>query len=279
MARLKLILAFFSLMILTAGVAGGAYYWQKYVIPQKEVEVQIVNTAVEEKPDLGKKHYTRAIAFIKEGELLNARNELQYMLDIYPESPTINEAKRVLGELNMDLIFSKIPLEGKSAYQVKSGDGWSAIAKRNKTTIDYIMRANSKINTLIYKSEDLIVYNLNCAAEINLKQSALTIREGEKFIKEYKILDQYLPNHFPSTTATTVSEKVAYFDGRAVDFISDDYLNSKKLIKTGKMGLFIREEEVIEEGATKPYGIMVTKTDMEELFTILRGGSEVRVVP
>jgi len=279
MARLKLIFAFFSLMILTAGVAGGAYYWQKYVIPQKEVEVQIANTAVEEKPDLGRKHYLRAIAFIKEGELISARNELQYMLDIYPESPTIGEAKRVLGELNLDLIFSKVPLDGKSEYQVKSGDGWSALAIRNKTTIDYIMRANSKINTLIYKSENLTVYNLNCVAEINLKKAALTIKEGEKFIKEYKILDQNLPNHFPESTSTTVNEKVAYFEGRTVDFMSDDYLNSKKLIKTGKMGLFILGEEELEESSTKPYGVVVAKTDMEELFTILRGGSEVRVVP
>ncbi len=278
MARFKLVFAFFSLMILTAGVAGGAYYWQKFVIPQKEVEVQIVATAAEGKPDLGGKHYLRAIAFIKEGELISARNELQYMLDIYPESPTIDEAKRVLGELNLDLIFSKIPLEGKSEYRVKSGDGWSAIAKRNRTTIDYIMRANSKTNTLIYKSEDLTVYHLNCTAEINLKKSALTIREGEKFIKEYKILDQHLPSHFPSSTSTTVSEKVAYFAGRTVDFMSDNYLNSKKLIKTGKTGLFILEDE-LEEGSTKPYGVVVAKTDMEELFTILRGGSEVKVVP
>ena len=39
------------------------------------------------------------------------------------------------------------------------------------------------------------------------------------------------------------------------------------------------DEEEVEEGATKPYGIMVAKADMEELFTILRGGSPVKVLP
>ena len=282
MARLKLVLAFFSLMILTAGVAGAAYYWQKFVQPHKEVEIQISGQSEKEKPDLGRKHYDRAIDYIKEGELLSARNELQYMLDIYPESPTIGEAKRVLGEVNLDLMFSKIPMEGKSEYHVKGGDAWSVIARRNETTIDYIMRANAKTTTYIYKNEDLVVYHLNFEVEIDLQAGTLTVKEGEKFIKEYKILDHNLPSHFPSSTSATISEKVAWHDGRSVNFTSPNYLNSTKWIRTSKMGLFIRQfmdDEEVEEGATKPYGVMVAKADLEELFTILRGGSTVRVLP
>lgn len=283
MARFKLVLAFFALMILTAGVAWAAYYWQKYVQPEKQVVVQITGKSPEEKPDLGKKHYDRAIAFIEEGELISARNELQYMLEIYPESPTITEAKRVLGEVNLDLMFSKVPMERKSEYHVKSGDAWIVIARRNKTTYDYIMRANAKTNTLIYKDEDLTVYDLSdCSTEIDLEDKTLTVKESDKFIKEYKIVDYNLPSHFPSSTSTTISEKVAWHDGRSVNFMNTQYLRSKKWIRTGKMGLFIRQEldeDELEEGASKPYGVMVAKTDMEELFTILRGGSAVKVLP
>ncbi|MDF1812971.1 MAG: LysM peptidoglycan-binding domain-containing protein [Verrucomicrobiales bacterium] len=283
MARLKLVLAFFALMILTAGVAGAAYYWQKYVQPQKEVVETIANKDPETKPDLGRKHYDRALAFIDEGELISARNELQYMLEIYPESPTITEAKRVLGELNLDLIFSKIPMEKKSEYHVKSGDAWSVVARRNKTTFDYIMRANGKTTTLIYKGEDLLVYDFSdCEAEIDLDAKTLTVKEGGKFIKEYKILDHNLPSHFPSKTSTSISEKVAWFKDGSVNFMSSNYLHSRKWIRTGKMGLFIRQqldEDEVEEGDTKPYGVMVAKTDMEELFSILRGGSKVSVLP
>lgn len=283
MARLKLVLAFFALMILTAGVAGAAYYWQKYVQPRKEVVETIANKNPEEKPDLGKKHYDRAIAFIDDGELLSARNELQYMLEIYPESPTIVEAKRVLGELNLDLMLSKIPMERKAEYNVKSGDAWSVVARRAKTTYDYIMRANAKTNTLIYKAEVLTVYDLSeCETEIDLEAKTLTVKEGENFIKEYKILDKNLPSRFPSGASTTISEKVAWHGGRSVNFMSNNYLRSKKWIRTGKMGLFIRqfvEKDELEEDATKPYGVMVAKTDMEELFTILRNGSKVKVLP
>lgn len=281
MARLKLLLAFFALMILATGVAAAAYYWKKFVLPEKEVEVVISGKSEEEKPDLGRKHYIRALKFIEEGELLSARNELQYMLDIYPESPTIGEGKRVLGEVNLDLIVSKIPMERKSEYKVKRGDAWSTIARRSRTTYDYMMRANAKTTTYIYPNEDLTVYDLDCSADIDLQNSTLTVREGERFIKEYRILDQNLPSQFPSSTKTTISEKVAWFNGRSVRFTDPNYLQSRKWIRTGRNGLFIQqqiEEEEVEDQSKKPYGVMVSEADMQELFTILRGGATVRVV-
>lgn len=285
MARFKLVLAFFALMVMTAGVAGAAYYWQKYVRPQKVVEVKISGKTTEPKPDLGRKHYVKAVDFINEGELISARNQLQYMLDIYPESPTIPEAKRVLGEVNLDLIVSKIPLEGKTTYKVKSGDALSRIARNSKTTIDYIMRANAKTTTMIYAKEDLTVFDLTCGMVIDMDNMTLTVTDGENqelFIKEYKILDINLPSQFPRTEIkTTISSKVANHNGRVITFMDSNYLNSLKWIRTGRNGLFIRQfvpEDQLAEGAPKPYGVMVAREDLEELFTIIRNSSSVKVL-
>lgn len=282
MARFKLVLAFFALMVMSAGVAYAAYFFQKYVRPQQEVEIQIAGKSDEKKPDLGKKHYDQAIKFIKEGELLSARNRLQYMLEIYPESPTMPEAKRVLGEVNLDLIISKIPMEGKSQYRVKPGDALSRIASNNKTTIDYIMRANSKTRTLIYPKEELTVFDLNGSVVIDLDGATLTIMDGEKFIKEYQIHDVNLPSQFPTSSVnTTISSKVAKHGGRVLKFTDTNYLNSQKWIRSGRNGLIIRQyipEDQLDEGAPKPYGVMLSSEDMEELFTILRHGSSVKVL-
>ncbi len=268
-------------MVLAAGVAGAAYYWQKYVRPQQEVVSQITGKVDVEKPDIGRKHYDRAMKYIGEGELISARNELRYMLEVYPESPTIAEAKRVLGELNLDLMISRIPIEGKSEYTVRRGQALLTIARQTGTTIDYIMRANGKETTYIYPNEDLTVLELKGTADIDLSQGTLTIREDGRFIKEYAILEYNLPPRFPKSVTTSISEKVAWYDGRAVDFTNSNYLKSRKWIRTRKTGLFIRqhiEESEREKGVPLPYGIMVAKSDMEELFTILRGGSTVRVV-
>jgi len=61
----------------------------------------------------------------------------------YPESAKFVEAKRILGEINLDLLISESPAPWKDKYTVKSGDpGLAAIASRHKTTVDFIMRAN-----------------------------------------------------------------------------------------------------------------------------------------
>ena len=120
-------------------------------------------------------------------------------------------------------MISKIPIEGKDEYKVKRGDALVTIAKRYQTTIDYIMRANAKTSTLIYPNEDLTVFSLGCDADIDLKNSILTVKEGERFIKEYHILDHHLPARFPSTVSTSISEKVAWYEGRSVNFMSPNY--------------------------------------------------------
>lgn len=251
------------------------------MVPQNQVEMKLSGEVKKPNLDLGRKHYTKSLGYIEEGELISARNELQYMLDIYPDSATIPEAKRVLGEINLDLIISKVPIEGKVEYKVKRGDALSTIARKNKTTIDYIMRANSKTTTLIYPNENLTVFNLACSAEIDLDNSTLTIRNGEKFIKEYKILEINLPAQFPKSVTTSISSKVAYLSatGRTLKFTDSKYLDAMKWIRTGRTGLFIRQLIADKEIQPKPYGVMVNKPDMEEIFTILRYGSTVKVLP
>jgi len=80
---------------------------------------------------------------------------------------------------------------------------------------------------------------------------------------------------------TEIKEKVAWDDGRRVQFSSKNYLNCQKWMRTGKIGLFIRSplDKKPEDGQTTPYGVMIAKPDLEEMFTVVRGGSIVRMNP
>ncbi|MDF1659052.1 MAG: hypothetical protein P1U58_15655 [Verrucomicrobiales bacterium] len=111
MVRFKFFLAFFALLICVGGVAGAYFYWKKYAEPEMGVVAQIEGTAevMKEKPDLGKRHFDEAIELLREGELVSARDRLRYLMTYFPESKTFNEAKRVVGEVNLDLLISKIP--------------------------------------------------------------------------------------------------------------------------------------------------------------------------
>jgi LysM repeat protein len=232
-----------------------------------------------ERPDLGKRHFDAAIALLKDGELVSARDRLLYLMQYFPESATYDEARRIVGEVNMDLLLSKIPTPGKVEHKVRRGEALVTIASRNQTTIDYIMRANGKTSEFIFPDEPLTVYPLNFRVEISLGKGTVTVFDGEALFKEYKILDRNLPADLKAPVSTTVSERVAWYGDQPVNFTHPAYMSCAKWIRTGKIGLFIRQANPGGEGGeSRPYGVMVANEDLEEIFTILRNGSKVDLV-
>lgn len=281
MARFKFFLAFIALVICAAGAAGAWFYWKKVMQPDIAVTRHISGKGEQtlEKPDLGKRHFDAAIKLLQDGELLSARDRLLYLMQYFPESKTYDEAKRIVGEVNLDLLISKIPLKGKGEHTVKRGEALVTIARRNETTIDYIMRTNGKTTEFIYPDEVLTVFPLKFNVEISLDKGTVTVLDEEQFFKEYEIVDKHLPPDMRAPVATTVSEKVAWYVDRPVNFTDENYLNCSKWVRTGKIGLFIRQQvKDSDEGGSKPFGVMLAKADMEELFTILRVGANVNLV-
>ena len=282
MARIKFLLAFLALLICAGGVSGAFFYWKKFVQPDIVVTRHIEGKAGDtmEKPDLGMRHYDAAIQLLKDGELLSARDRLLYLMEYYPESKTYLDARRIVGEVNMDLLLSKIPMEGKKEHVVSRGEALVTIARHNKTTIDYIMRVNGKTTEFIYPDEALVVFPLAFRADIDLKKKTVTLFDKDKFFKEYAIVDTNLPPDLRPPVATSVSEKVAWYIDKPLNFTNENYLNCSKWVRTGKIGLFIRQDDSDKDAdrERRPYGVMVEKSDMEEIFTILRNGSKVNLV-
>lgn len=291
MARIKLLFLFFALMVLAAGVFGAAYYWKNIARPNWEMVQEIENKSPKKKkkspPDLGKREYLAAVDLLKDGELMAARDRFYYLMEFYPESAYYHDARRIVGEINLDLLISRLPIPSKTEYVVKSGDALSTIARRNDCTIDYIMRANGRTTHLIYPGDRLTVYPLDFEVEIRLKNKTVTVKKDGKYLKEYPILDTNLPPVLKPPVTTTISERVAWDGGRPVRFNEKNYFSCTKWIRTSKIGLFIRaddpaadsgKEESDSRNSAATYGIMVAKSDLEELFTILRVGSPVTLL-
>lgn len=278
MARIKFLVAFLALLICAAGIGGAFYYWKKFVEPEMVLN-RHMDGGSREKPDLGQRHFDQAVTLLKEGELISARDRLLYLMEYFPESKKFDEAKRIVGEVNLDLLLSNIPQPKKTIHKVRRGEALVTIARRNQTTIDYIMRTNGKSTSLIYPDEELLVRPLDYRVEIDLQDNRLTVFDGEDFFKEYAILGKNLPPEVGPPISTSVNEKVAWHMDRPVNFTDANYLKCSKWIRTGKIGLFIRERKPDDqEGESRSFGVMVSKSDLEELFTIIRNGSQVNVV-
>jgi hypothetical protein len=281
MARFKFLLAFIALLICGGGVAGAYFYWKKFAQPELVVNRHISGKDGDtlERPDLGKRHFDAALALLKEGELVSARDRLLYLMQYFPESATYDESRRIVGEVNLDLLLSKIPMPGKVEHKVRRGEALVTIASRNQTTIDYIMRTNGKTSEFIFPDELLTVYPLRFRVEISLGKGTVTVFDGEALFKEYQILDRNLPADIKAPVATTVSERVAWHGDQPVNFTHPAYMSCAKWIRTGKIGLFIRQSNPGGEGGeSRPFGVMLANEDLEELFTILRVGSKVDLV-
>jgi LysM repeat protein len=281
MARFKFLLAFIALLICGGGVAGAYFYWKKFAQPELVVNRHISGKGggTLERPDLGKRHFDAALALLREGELVSARDRLVYLMQYFPESATYDESRRIVGEVNLDLLLSKIPMPGKVEHKVRRGEALVTIASRNQTTIDYIMRANGKTSEFIFPDEPLTVYPLRFRVEISLGKDTVTVFDGEALFKEYQILDRNLPSDIKAPVATTVSERVAWYGDQPVNFTHPAYMSCAKWIRTGKIGLFIRQSNPGGEGGeSRPFGVMLANEDLEELFTILRVGSKVDLV-
>ena len=280
MARLKFPPAFFALIICGAGLALAFFGWTRYAQPESSVNRVVEDGAVKlEKPDLGKRHFDAAMSFLREGELVSARDRLLYLMRYFPESETIIHAKRVIGEVNLDLLISPIPQPEKSRYVVSQGEALVTIARRSDSTVDYIMRANGKTTALIYPDEELVVCPLNYRVEICLEGRTLTVFSNDVFFKEYRIVEINLPPEVAGPVTATITEKVARDGDRPVNFTDATYLGCSKWIRTGVIGLYIREEAAARpDSEIAPFGVMVEKSDMQDLFTILRVGTEVKLV-
>jgi len=296
MARLKLVLAFFALVILAAGVLVAAWYWKNFFKPNwvatREIEsLERGGGRRGNLPDLGLREFQAAEDLLIDGELQAARDRLYYLMEFYPDSKVFPDAKRVVGEINLDLLLSRSPIAGKKEHVVKRGDLLSPIARKNRTSINYMMRAGGRTNSVIFPGDRLVVYPLNFKVRISLETQTITILTPEdgRFFKEYAIEQTNLPARLTPPVSTKIAEMVAWRDGRPISFESSHYFEANKWIRTGALGLFIRatgppprttneKGEPVAIGAT-PVGVMVSRPDLEEMFAYLRTTNAVTLVP
>ena len=311
MGHLKLVLAFFALVVMCVGVFAAAYFYKHYVEPEREIvrEIEEVKSLPPRErsaaPDLGKRQFSKAVEFLEEGELLAAREQMYYIMEHYSDSATYPEAKRLVGEINLDLLFSEIPIEGKTEHVVKSGDLLSLIARDYKCTINYIMRASGRtvITDRINIGERLTVYPLDqFSMVIDKSDQAIRIERDGRLFKEYAVTRLALPSMVRVPASGQISNLSAWGDKGNLQFDDIDYLGAPKGISTSKKGLMIRSSrehvKVASSGGTdgdggggtaasgggsaasgsSGYGVMVAQEDMEELFAYIRPGTPIRLV-
>lgn len=295
-AQFKL-LVYLVVLGLTLGSMALAYYiYMKVLSPEERLreELSRIRRAELPKIDPGLKRFDAAAALLKEGRFPEAREALLRIVQQFPDSAAAPEAKRIIGEINMDELFSREPVPGKRDYIVQPGDSLALIASRQNTTMDLLIRLNGLMGATLHPGDHLTVLPVSFNLVVDVSAKTVTLRrvagEKEVFFKEYQAVDLRLPAGMKLPAEMEIKGKSAMLDGRAVLSTDPRYAEADKWLPGSRAGVVLRTPPPPEPAPAPgpdgrpitppapPPGIFLSPEDLEEIFALVRNGSKLYLI-
>jgi lipoprotein-anchoring transpeptidase ErfK/SrfK len=124
-----------------------------------------------------------ARAAIDAGQLIDAKIQLDQIVASSPDP----EAIKLLGDVNMTMLKSSIPMPGKERYSIQSGDYLQKIAKKYNTTVSLIKMMNGMETDTIRAGAAVMVYNGDFSVRVSKTRNTLDLMAGNKLFKRYSV--------------------------------------------------------------------------------------------
>lgn len=306
MARIQLkLLVFLIALGVAAGFVAMAYWIYDNVLRHEflvQEDIKNKQRGTYAPPDPGAKRFDAAVDLIRAGQIDPGREALFNLLQKFPESPTCLEARRIIGEMNLDVLFSPNNLAGKKDYIVQPGDSLALIATKNSTNVDMLIRMNGLMGTTLHPGDHLLVVPLEFDVVVDVSAKSVTLLRKERFFKEYIAFDVKLPSGARIPLEIQVGVKQAVIDGKAIAPTDPRYPYAEKSVPASKPGFIFRTIPIAkaivisdDEARSKKAvpvnpalapepppepesGIFMAKEDLEEFFALVRKGSKLTIV-
>lgn len=324
MNKLKIIVFVFAV-----GLAGSmityAYFSYTRVVGtdnKLEAEIHVLQTKKKDLPDPGVRHFENAMEQLSSGNEEGGRDALYELLRQYSTSKSATEAKRIIGEMNLDGMFLSDDSSLKKEYIVQPGDSLGLIARKNQTTIECIMRVNGMLSTGLQPGDHLFVLPLDFDMVVDASAKTVTLLRNQRFFKEYQALDVKLPASMKAPIEITINDKAAWVRGKRVLSTDSEFMTADKWLMGSKPGFTIcalpqakstgdsihvvavkatkstasvkapaskkaandkpgmesRDEDHEGTNNIPQTGVFLPREDVEELFTLIRTQTSVKVV-
>ncbi len=233
----------------------------------------------------GQYEFNRALELIALGKLDEAREKLLFIQNLYPNSSNGPEARRILGEINLDEILTVENMTNKKIHKVAPGEGYLRVATANETTLDCIMFLNGLTEMgSLHAGDELIVMPLDFKLVVDLdkKRVELFHRDDEKkehvFAKDYPIQNQDTRRVRSGVHQSKISRKLGELNGRSYPPTHSNYRHATKVLGFTLRNIYLQFRPVPAADAEDPgQGIFLKPSDMEELSMLIRVGNEVEV--
>lgn len=269
-------------LLLAVFIFGAAWFGYNLVFREdiqvrKEQRGEITPSAT---PDISLPEFEAAAKLRQEGKLVEARNALTLLIQKYPTGLHTEEAKDLLGEINIDILLSSHPSPEKEEYIVKPGDVLAKVGRRMKSTPELIMRMNNLSGTMLRIGQRLLISHPNFSMLIQRKAKVIVLLNNGAFFKQYHVREEKLPVKVPPKVSTKVSEILAWKAGKRVGFGTKEYAESTRWIRLGNPAYMIYSvpdaaHSTVEQAP--PQGLGLDAADVEELSSLVNNRTAVTI--
>jgi hypothetical protein len=259
-----------GLAILTSAAASAWYISKAYQneAERKEIERQEVSAL----PDPLVNMLAAAAEYIRDNHLVAARDLLRHAAESYPETPVRPEIRRLLGRINVDLLFTDDAVDGKTTYVVEEAGSLAQLAERLETSTEYLLLANGKTVEAVEAQEELQVYPMRFTVTVDPGVGEVAIERDGEFFASYPLLGMELPAGVSMPFPSEVRSKYALLNGKRIEASEPEFEKGVRCIEMGHYGVVLRPPPESGEVAT---GFFMNPEDLDELSLLLRPNSKV----
>src|SRR5213596_110782 len=272
-------------LLLALAIFGGAAWFGYNTFVKEEIAVKKEQRGEVTPPpavDVSLTEFQAALQLRQEGKLAEARDALVAFIQKYPSGKHLDEARDVLGEINVDILLSRHPSPEKIEYVVKSGDVLAKISRKLKTTPELIMRMNNMSGTMLRIGEHLLISHPDFSMVIQRKANLIVVLNHGAFFKQYHVREVKLPAKKPSKITAKVAETMAWKNGKRVGLGSKDYAGSTRWIRLA--GASAHTLYSVPDSAhpnldqpPPPTGLGLAATDVEEISSLVNNKTPVTI--
>lgn len=254
----------------------------------------IIGTGAAKAPAMGAAHLNinigeeaalsdKARSMEAQGDLLKAKEAYQAVIEKFPNSGNIAKTQSALENINIKILFSPVPTEDSFLYEVAKGDSLAKIARKFNTTVELISKSNGLKDAAIRTGKRLKITKAKFSVIVDKSQNILTLKSNGEILKTYAVSTG--KNSSTPTGNFTVTNKVVnppwYPPSGGVIPASDSKnVLGSRWIGISKPGYGIHgttSPETIGKSVTEGC-VRLKNSDVEELYSIIPGGTEVIIV-
>ncbi|MBU1694188.1 MAG: L,D-transpeptidase family protein [Verrucomicrobia bacterium] len=233
--------------------------------------------------DTGLNQVAQARQFRGEDKLVEARDLAWQVLDQSSNQVARTGAEALLGEINIELLFSPRMMPEKEEYIVAAGDSLDKLRKRFGTTVEVIRRGNRVSGDVIRVGDRLRIFKGRFSIQISKSRNDLALLMNDHFFKRYRVgTGEYGKT---PTGDFTIKEKIAQPtwwrpDGKAIPFGDPENVLGTCWLSLDIPGYGIHgtwEPDTIGKQSSAGC-IRLLNAEVEELFTLVPEGTPVRII-